>query len=399
LGTQKAGSSRDALFAAEALGYFTCLFTNNQKQILDRIAYPEVHLMQYCDLDDIEAVRETINYLQHSALTIRAIISFVDPYCGLAAKLAEEYGVGCFTGEALAIMHDKLRSRELLNDTPYNPESRVVTEKTYRSERNIRDLLPAVVKYSDSNGSKDVYYCENMDAYYKYCERLFREYPDSQLIVEEYLDGQQFIVETLVSDRNVHIVALVEQEIDFLNEHFIITGYNLITNTHRSYYEKMKTAVEAIISKHGLVNGPCHLEMRLTKGKWKLVEVNPRISGAGMNKLLKIGFGINLVEETLKLAMKQEINLERRFSKNTFAQYVILEEGGVLRKITGRQEVLESPGVEYVYVKPKRGSYLSPPTSLGNRYAYVIATGSSESEARENAKNAASKIMFHLATD
>ncbi|NLW48387.1 MAG: ATP-grasp domain-containing protein [Firmicutes bacterium] len=399
MGTQKAGSSRDALQTAEELGYFTCLFTNNQKQIFDRVAYPDVHLMQYCDLDDIEAVRETINYLRHSALNISAIISYVDPYCGLAAKLAKEYGVGCFTCEALEIMHDKLRSREILNDTPYNPAYLVVTQKNYRTDQNIRNLLPAVVKYHDSNGSKDVYYCENIEAYYKYCERLFREYPGSKLIVEEYLEGHQFIVETLVVDRKVHIVGLIEQEVDFVNEHFIITGYNLITNMHRSYYEKLKTAVETIISKHGLENGPCHLEMRLTKGKWKLVEANPRISGAGMNKLLKIGFGINLVAETLKLAMKQEIDLEPRFYKNTFAQYIILEEEGILRKITGRKEVLDSPGVEYVYIKPKKGSYLQLPTSLGNRYAYVIATGRSEAEARANAKNAAEKIVFHLFTE
>jgi biotin carboxylase len=230
----------------------------------------------------------------------------------------------------------------------------------------------------------------------KYSERLFKDYPGGTLVVEEYLDGEQFIVEVLVEAGKVNIVAVIEQEINFINEHFIITGYNLLTNYSRSYFEKLKRSTEEIIKIYGLENGPCHLEMRLVRGNWKLVEINPRISGAGMNRLLNIGFGINLVEETLKLALKKPINLEPKQIKSTFAQYVILEKSGILKKITGKREVLNSPGVEFIYVKPRKGTYLTPPTSLGNRYAFVIATGSNEKEARRNAKNAAEKIVFHL---
>lgn len=398
LGTQKSGSSREALQAAVNLGYFTCLFTKNHKQIMDRHSYPEVHMMQYCDLDDIDAVRETIRYLQHSALNIRAIVSFVDPYCALAAKLAKEFGVGCFTSEAMEIMQDKFRTRELLKDSPYNPRFTVITKENYESERSVKRLLPAVIKYIDSNGSRDVYYCERYTDYLNNCERLFDKYEDGTLILEEYLDGEQFIVEVLVINGKVHIVAIVEQEIDYINDHFIITGYNLLINYSRAYFEKLKRSTVEIIKLYGLENGPCHLEMRLVKGNWKLIEINPRISGAGMNRLLDIGYGINLVQETLKLALKKEVDLEPKHNKHTFAQYVTLDRSGILKKTTGKREVLNSPGVEYIYVKPRKGSYLSPPSSLGNRFAFVIATGSTEKEARWNAKSAAEKIVFHLIT-
>lgn len=130
-----------------------------------------------------------------------------------------------------------------------------------------------------------------------------------------------------------------------------------------------------------------------------MIEINPRISGAGMNQIISIGFGINLVGETLKLAVGKKIDLGPKQFKHVFAEYVILEKAGILEKITGRNEVLSSPGVEFVYVKPRKGTYLSPPQSLGGRYAYVIATGATEKEARRNAKNAAEKIVFHLLTE
>lgn len=400
LGTQKSGSSREALKAAENLGYFTCLFTNNPRQIFDRNSYPEVHIMQYCDLDNINAVRETIRYLQHNSLNIKAIVSFIDPYCGLAARLAKEFGVECFSYEAMEIMHNKLRSREVLKESPYNPKYLIITENNMEeNERAVKRMLPAVLKYIDSNGSKDVYYCERYVDYLRNCERLFKEYPGGTLLLEEYLEGEQFIVEVLAVDGKVNIVAVVQQEIDYINNHFIITGYNLLTNYSRSYFEKLKKCTEDIVNIYGLKNGPCHLEMRLTQSGWKLIEINPRISGAGMNQMISIGFGINLVEETLKLATGKKVDLEPKHLKNTFAQYVILEKSGILEKITGKKEVLASPGVEYVYIKPRKGTYLTPPNSLGNRYAFVIATGSTEKEAKRNAKNAADKIVFHLITD
>lgn len=39
---------------------------------------------------------------------------------------------------------------------------------------------------------------------------------------------------------------------------------------------------------------------------------------------------------------------------------------------------------------------VQPPMSMGYRYAYIIATGSTEEEARANAKYATSKIQFIL---
>lgn len=398
MGTKKSGSSRDALRAAENLGYFTCLFTKNPRQVFDRHSFPEVHIIEYCDLDDINAVRGTIRYLLHNSLNIKAIVSFIDPYCALAARLAKEFGVECFTHEAMEIMENKLKTRELLRGSPYNPEFMVVSEES-ENERAIKSLLPAVIKYIDSNGSRDVYYCERYSDYLRNSRKLFKQYPGGTFVLEEYLEGTQFIVEVLVEDGKTNIVAVVEQEIEYVNEHFIVTGYNLLINYSRSYFERLKRCTEEIVKIYGLKNGPCHLEMRLTRGGWKLIEINPRISGADMHQIISIGFGINLVGETLKLAVGKKIDLGPKQFKHVFAEYVILEKAGILEKITGRNEVLSSPGVEFVYVKPRKGTYLSPPQSLGGRYAYVIATGATEKEARRNAKNAAEKIVFHLLTE
>ena len=377
------------------MGYFVCLITENPKQIEDRSSYPEISLMFYCDLKNKEMIKATIAQILSHGITLCAIISFTDPYCGLAAKLAEEYNVKKFTSEAILKMENKLKSRDLLKETKYNPDYEIINQdnyKTYEPQIN----FPLVLKYFQSSGSKDVYYCIDKENYQKYLEKLFSTYPGGTVLLEEYLNGPQYIVEALVIDKKVDIVAIINQEINLHSDHFIVTGYSLQLNYSIEFFDDLKNAVNEIIENHGYENGPCHLEMRNVDGQWKLIEINPRISGAGMNQMLYFGLGINLVEETLKLALNLNVNLWPKFLRNIFAEYVVINDYGFLERITGKQLILNSPGVQYVYVKPKKGTYLSPPTSLGGRYAYIIASGKTKEKARDNAKNAAAKITFHL---
>lgn len=149
LGTHKSDSSREAIKAAEQLGFFTCLLTDNPRQLKQREEYYDVHLMIYCNLNDIDNIRFHLNQIQKRSLTIKAIISFIDPFCALASKLSEEYNVPTFTSKALAIMENKLNSRECLKDTPYIPNFKII------KGNQINDCplsLPAILKYIDSNG-------------------------------------------------------------------------------------------------------------------------------------------------------------------------------------------------------------------------------------------------------
>lgn len=236
-------------------------------------------------------------------------------------------------------------------------------------------MLPVVIKYIESNGSKDVYFCNSLCCYQHYIDLVRSQYPNCIILVEEFLKGPQYIVEAVAINKKIVIEAIRKREIEFINNHFIITGYSLGFDYENKFYLKLKNTVEDILEQHELENGPCHLEMRLVNDEWKLIEINPRISCAGMNQLIEIGLGYSLVEEHLKFALNQKTNFIPRHQKNTFSEYVILNKRGILQRITGREQVLKCEGVKCVYVKPKKGTVLTPPISLGNRYAFVIATG------------------------
>ena len=52
IGTNKSGSSREAIKAAERMGYFTVVFTNNEKQLQQREEYTDVHEMIFIDTNN-----------------------------------------------------------------------------------------------------------------------------------------------------------------------------------------------------------------------------------------------------------------------------------------------------------------------------------------------------------
>ncbi len=416
LGTNKSGSSREALRAAERLGYYTVLYTDRPNFLEKRTTFPDVHLMQLCDLNNMEEIKNDIRRLLSNGIVICAIVSFIEPYCHSACLLAEEFGVNRFSTQAINTMQDKILSRQVLSKSPYNPSFMVLGEGDIPLSflpREINRRFPFILKSPHSSGSKDVFKI-NSPKDFKHILSKISQKSKEPILAEEFLDGPQYLVEVIVYEQKLHIIAVFEQEITH-HKRFIVTGYNLLVDPPADLYRSLKEAVQSIVVDHKMESGACHLELRhvwrtrtvllankekaqghLHEQKWKLVEINPRISGGAMNKLIEIGLGLNLVEETLKFALGQEPNLQPRHKQHVFAQYIILSETGILVKVTGKQKALHCPGVQDVYVKPRQGTLLTPPLSMGHRYAYVIATGDSEQSAKENAKFAASQIQFLL---
>lgn len=395
INTQKSGSSRDAIKVAEKMGYYTILLTNNHKQIEQREEYPDVHLMKYCKFDDLDKIKLLINNLLKKGLNLIAIVSFVDSYCYIANLLAKEFGLNHFTIEAIKKMEDKLLSRNCIKDSKYSPKFKIINKQNNISENDLKSDLPAILKFSNSTGSKDVYLVNNYKEFSDIYNSLSEKYPEGNFILEEFIQGNQCIAEVLVINSNINIISIIDQEISYLNNHFIVTGYYLNLDEIEKNKE-LKKAIKEIVSLHGLTNGACHLELRFSNGNWKLIEINPRISGGGMNSLIEEGTGINLVEQTLNLILGEKVDLNRRFKKHVFIQYTTSLEDGVLEKVTGANITRNTKNVLKVYIKPRKGNKVCRPTSMGNRYAYVIAEGNNRNEAENNSKEAIKQLKFHL---
>ena len=78
--TNKSGSSREAIKAAEKLNFFTVLLTKKTKFINERTIFPDVHQMIFTDINDYDNIITTIEKLNTSGKNIKGIFSFIDPF-------------------------------------------------------------------------------------------------------------------------------------------------------------------------------------------------------------------------------------------------------------------------------------------------------------------------------
>ena len=107
INSNKTGSSREAIKAADKMGYFTILLTD-KSGFTNRSEYPEIKLVKRVNFKNMDEVRNVISNLQKTGkFEIKCIISFIDQYCYVAARLAEEFGLSQFTTAGIMNMEDK----------------------------------------------------------------------------------------------------------------------------------------------------------------------------------------------------------------------------------------------------------------------------------------------------
>lgn len=394
--TNKSGSSREAIKAAERLGFFTVLFTNRQKFIQQRTEFPEVHQMILVELSNDAEIKKNLNKLQQQGKQIKGIFSFVHSYVHLAAVLAEEFCTSIVSTDSIFKMENKVLTRELLKGHPNSPYYALYNPDNYSLEYFIdqaKDYLPLIVKSPTSAGSKDVILANNENQLKLAIQELQKR--NEQILLEEYLKGPQYLIEVLVHNGKVHIVAIIEQEITLLHR-FIVTGYCLLPYINQRMYDSILDSISSLLKAFDMKNGACHLEMRLVNGVWKLIEINPRISGGAMNRIIEVGYGINLVEETIQLMLGNAPRLTKKHRKYVYAHYLTVDSKGTLNKVTGKEHSSQYPGVEEVYIKPRQGQIVRPPLSMGDRCGYILASSDYKMEAKRIAIRVASNIRFYV---
>ncbi|MFJ8235678.1 ATP-grasp domain-containing protein [Ureibacillus sp. NPDC094379] len=395
MGTNKSGSSREGINAAKNLGFKINVLTANEKLLEEKEEFQEVDNFYFVDLNNLEQVMETVKNIQKKE-QVACIISFIDSYVYLAAKLSNELCGTKLSVEAIKIMEDKLLTRKQLQGKHYSPFFYVLSKDQSINSfiKKVKKNLPLIVKLPKSCGSKDVYLAQSESELKKLLLFLRKNF-DSEILLEEYLDGPQVIVEAIVHEGEVQIAAIVEQEIT-KKEKFIVTGYSISQELSKSFISSLLIAAKDIIRDLGLENGNCHLEIRRKRRKWKLIEANPRISGGMMNDFIKEAYGFNYAEQIIKVYLDQSPILTKTKEVTVYAHYLTVNRTGKLDKVSGKQMAKKKNGVLKVFIKPRKGKILTPPLSMGNRYGYVIAKGKTKAESRKIAQLAARYIKFHL---
>lgn len=382
--------------AAKELGYSIHLLTNRVSFLKQSEEFAEIDGMHAVDLEKKESIQEAIGNIQ-STYHVVCVISFIDEYVQIAAEFSNDLCRSNISIPSIKIMKNKAFMRTHLKEKKYSPYYLIVRkdESIDYFFSPIKEKYPLVIKMPNSTGSKDVFLVRNEYELRNRVRYLRKRYPEEEILIEEYLNGPQFIVEAIVYEGNVQIAAVVEQEVT-KKKRFIVTGYSTVPDLDEESYNKLIEISQEIIGDLHMQNGNCHLELRMVDEEWKLIEVNPRISGGVMNQLIKEAYGFNYAEQIIQMYLGNEPLLVKEYENCVYAHYMTVNSLGKLLKVTGEDLARKEQGIVEVSIKPRRGQTLSPPLSMGHRYGYVLAKGKTGAAAKAIALKAANYIQFHL---
>nr|WP_280518729.1 ATP-grasp domain-containing protein [Lederbergia wuyishanensis] len=293
-------------------------------------------------------------------------------------------------------MENKILVRNKLKEHQSSPFYTTIHENSSLEEfhKNNTPSFPFILKSPNSNGSKDVIFVDGFEKFNNAIHHLQKK-NINPILLEEYISGPQYLIEMIVQNNKVFIIAVIEQEVVY-DGTFIVEGYLYPAQLETEEYDNLVESVNGIVKQLGLTNGSCHIEMKNTLGGWKLVEINPRMSGGNMNKIIEEGTGINLIKEIIKMHLGKKLSIIPTKHEFVYARYLTIKSSGNLLKIHGKDEALKHTGVKMVDIKVSEGDLLTIPYSMGNRYGCVIALGKSKEEAKANTMKAVKEIRFYL---
>lgn len=398
IGSYKSGTSKEALTIAKEMGYYVVLCTDKAKYMTSHPDFLEVDQFVFMEdlLNEQQMVKE-ITMLMEKGKQICACLSFIDPYVSYAARLSKHFELPKISVDSLGLMENKIAIREKLKDLPMTPFYTIFhpDDSIKKFGKEYKSLFPFIIKPPISNGSRNVLFVETIEKLASALTFLQEKHPNNPLLIEEFLHGPQYLVEILVYNNEIKFLALVEQEVLY-NGRFIVTGYKFPGEVGEDEYRSLKVCISRMLEQTGFSNGSCHMEMKLVQGKWKLIEVNPRMAGGAMNRIIEEGTGINLLKEILKVHLGEEPILPEKKKNYVYARYLTINSRGKLLKITGKELALKHDGVKYVHIKPHAGRLITAPYSMGNRYACVIAVSEAAEQAKAIALEATKEIKFYL---
>lgn len=260
--------------------------------------------------------------------------------------------------------------------------------------------FPMVVKPSDNSGARGVVKVDD-PSYLKEALLIAQRYSHSGiLVVEEFLSGPQLSVESIVVQGRTKVIGIANrnyQKNNIFYPYFVEDGVDLPANIP----EKMRAQIEEIIQRAaealGVKVGPFKADLIIAKDEVVGLEFATRSSGGWFSAgTIPLSTGIDLVSLYLKQCVGLELSesdTQPKRSAPICQRYWIPEKSGRLESVMGIDTAAIMPGVEMLDAFfPPIGSMVRKSTNHSERYAQVICSGATVSEAARRAES----VIKHL---
>lgn len=258
--------------------------------------------------------KEVVDYFYPISLTEKELILEkcreigVDGVVTCASDFATE--VSCWVAERLGLNTNPYQTVVNIHDKAWvrDKTKNIMSISHPKSFSGSLDALslsffPCVVKPVHGSGKRGVWYLDSVGQLEHIKEQV--EYnKDENAIVEQFIIGKEYSVETLTYHGKHYVVQITDKVSDGA-PHFVELAHHQPADISEECRQKLSDAVCDILSAVGYLNGPSHIELKVTsEGKIYLIDLNPRGGGDYIStELVPLSTNCDFNREVINIAL------------------------------------------------------------------------------------------------
>ncbi|MCX4826706.1 ATP-grasp domain-containing protein [Streptomyces sp. NBC_01142] len=356
------------------------------------------------DLHDHHAVSRAVTEIALRQ-PIAGVTTYLEHHVELVAQLAKELGLPGAAPEAVAACRDKARTRQLLAEYGV-PSARSVLVDSAEEAAAAADAIgyPVVVKPRGLGGSAGVRradYREHVIAYYQEAATAtligLEESAVAGVLVEEYLRGPEISVECVVHGRgDVHIAAITRKRLGS-EPTFLETGHLVDATDPLLEDPSLHHVVTAAIKAVGIASGVLHVEVRLTRQGPHIIEINARLGGDLIPRLVHLATGVSLPQAQAALATGDTPELTASVRQSAAVEFHYPPATGPVQ--TAHADALSADWLERLVWTHQQGDFVNagPHSTINDRVVHAVVCGPTPDACRTRLDQVLQNLTVHIA--
>ncbi|MEU9246885.1 ATP-grasp domain-containing protein [Streptomyces sp. NPDC048385] len=351
------------------------------------------------DTDSVEAVVDACRRLG-TARRIAGVATSSDYYVETAAAAATALGLPANAPADLASVRDKGAQRARLAAAgvrvPRFTVAGTVEEVLTAAEET---GYPVVIKPVTGSGSLGVLLCADPAEAAGHAratlDRAFNERGrpvPRRVTVEEFVSGPEYSAEVLDGT----VVGVTAKHLG-APPLFVETGHDFPAPLAPGDQGAVTEAAEAAVRALGITLGPAHVELRVGPDGPVLIEVNPRLAGGWIPRLVREATGTDLILGTVAAFSGRPAPVAATAARGAAIRFVVAADSGRLHSVDGVAQACAVPGVVDVETYREPGAEIVVAGDFRDRIGHVLARGASAAEAAVAADEGLRRIRPSLA--
>ncbi len=340
----------------------------------------------------------------HARRRIDALLCLIDIRLPQAARIARALGARFLDPTSAALLRDKFAVRQRLAACGLAQPDFALAESNEELRAAVERLgLPVLIKPTDGYGSQNIVALRqacDLDPLLSPLQDMLPSRADyglgvqanDRLLVERFMEGSFIGCDTMTAHGQHRLIG-IHHKLMFEPPSFAIRGSSF---TPRSVEcDPVERYVSAVLDAVGFDWGAAHLEIMLTAEGPQLVEINPRLVGAKIARLVRFATGQSPHDELIELHLCRTVISPLPAAVQVGAiRWIVAERSGVLEDLT-----LPEPAdarIRCVEILKQPGDRVQPPMENADRIGFVMACAPTRQSAEEAAERFVTQVVVRL---